>query len=177
MAFRDLDCPFYTPYSLSNAILESIFVTNKYYIDQLKAQMEGPQEASEPALCSSLDSKNDQSQTAWKCPKGTPGPLHWAYAIRQCSYTPLSIDVINEKHYIDPLDVPISRVLYQAIIHQAPPITDINTNVVNTPAPALSFPVMVSVERAGLDEEPDPPPAAGLPWLVPPVLFVTGMGT
>ena len=107
----------------------------------------------------------------------TPGPLDGAYANQQPSYTPLSIKAINEKHYVDPLDVPFSKVLYQAIIHQAPPMTDISTNVVNTPAPALSFPVMVSKERAGLDEEPDPPPAAGLPWLVPPVLFVTGMGT
>ncbi len=40
--------------------------------------MEGPQEASELALYLSLH-ENNQSQIAWKCLKGTPGPLYMGH--------------------------------------------------------------------------------------------------
>ncbi len=54
-------------------------------------------------------------------------------------------------------------------------MTDISTRVVSTPAPALSFAVIVFVLKAGFDL-PDPlPPAPALPRLVPPVLLVTGV--
>ena len=40
-----------------------VVFTDKYYIDQVKAPIEGPQEASEPAFYLSLDSENNQALT------------------------------------------------------------------------------------------------------------------
>ena len=63
----------------------------------------------------------------------------------------------------------------QDIIHQRPPITHMTTNAVNIPAPALSFVPSGDFGRTG--SVVIPPPAAGLPLLVPPVLLVNGAAT